>query len=393
MRIRFTLPILVIALTASFLFLAAINIQGGWLYLVDAFLWSLVLIAAVVPFLQLRTLNAQRHIPGEIYTHQNIPLTLEISHQGRWPTSFLSVQDQPPQRLFRSAAPLELPDEAKGFVVSLRTGETFSCTYHLSIAEPGIYGFEAIESGSFGPLGLIGIYRRKAVRTALVVRPTQPEGTLQQLLRQGEEAHELLQQERQQMDMLNVSHFRNYQPGDNRRMIHWKNTARRNQLTVAESRSEPLRKIHLVFDTTQQQTSELLTHGQTLAAVLVRDYLRQDYTLQCSAQPPVAKTWEKAVGWAPTRIMPLVGSWSEASWWLATLEADSEQALENWLPIALQGQGEADKLIVISSHPTSTLLRQLEEHGQYTGRRCTLYLTAGSAPSSPYLEVVSAQQN
>jgi uncharacterized protein (DUF58 family) len=390
MRIRFTLPILVIALTASFLFLAAINIQGGWLYLVDAFLWSLVLIAAVVPFLQLRTLNAQRRLPGEIYTHQNIPLTLEVSHQGRWPTSFLSIQDCPPQRLFRPAETLVLPENAKGFVVSLRANETFSYTYPLSVPEAGVYCFEAIESGSFGPLGLIGIYRRKTVRTALVVRPTQPEGTLQQLLRQGEEAHEVLQQERQQMDMLNVSHFRNYQPGDNRRMIHWKNTARRNQLTVAESRSEPLRKIHLVMDTTQHQTPALIAQSQTLAAVLIRDYLHQDYTLQCSAQPPASGTWEKAVGWAPTRIMPLVGSWSEASFWLATLEADSEQSLENWLPLALQGQGEADKLIVISAHPTPTLLRQLEEHGQYTGRRCTLYLTAGNAPSSPYLEVVSA---
>jgi hypothetical protein len=390
MRIRFTLPILVIALTASFLFLAAINIQGGWLYLVDAFLWSLVMIAAVVPFLQLRTLQAQRHLPGEVYSQQSITIRLEISHQGRWPTSFLSVQDQPPQRLFRPAEAVLLPESAKGFVVSLKAGETFCCDYELTLTEPGVYRFEALESGSFGPLGLIGIYRRKAVRTALVVRPLQPEGTLQQLLRQGEEAHELLQQERQQMDMLNVSHFRNYQPGDNRRMIHWKNTARRHQLTVAESRSEPLRKIHLILDTVETQAPELISHSQTLAGVLIRDYLHQDYTLQCSAQQPTAGRWEESVGWVPPRILPLVGSWSEASGWLATLEADSEQALEQWLPLALQGQGEADKLIVISTHANATLLRQLEEHGQHTGRRCTLYLTAGSAPSSPHLEVIHA---
>lgn len=352
--VKITGPMLIILLTAIFLFLAATNIQVGWVYLVDALLWSVVAGAVLLPLLQLRQLRLKRHFPPVAFTGQTVTVEVELENPGRWPLAFVNLEDLPPVSLRGGA--VTLPEVQKGFVVTLGYNQSYRYSYSFVPEHDGVYLFKSLRSGSFGPLGLLGLYWTQKVTSAVVVRPLPPDTVMP--LMSDEQQLALMHARRRSHHSEDISHFREYQPGDNRRSIHWKNSAKRQRLIVAEAREEPFQQALLLVDTSKSQNTERYHRLIRQAERVCHSLIENQMELICFAQNAEPAYWDKLGLASPERSLQSVRSWDMASYWLATLEPDATESLED--AMANQGLSPGEQLVVlISDNPSPELLQRL----------------------------------
>lgn len=369
---KMTTPLIVLILMAVFLFLAATNIQGGWLYLVDAFLWSIVLCAMLFPFLQLRRLRIQRHYAFHVIAGQPFMVTLNCDNPGQLAVSFLRLQDELPKRIFKVAQLPVIVEQSHGFIVSLSPGQSYSYQYQLTCQQRGVYQFEQLKVGSFGPLGLLGLYRHVKQTSAVVVKPMRPTLNAQQLAFQQLSEQSAQMRQKKSLAFQSISHFRDYQPGDNRRWIHWKNSAKQNKLIVWESREESVYRALMVVDTSISQAIGFEPRIQ-LAGSLALYFLEHQYELSLYAQASDSPVWQQVLGQVPQRSLESPGHWNEIATWLALLEPDSQQSLVSLL---LRGSKLLrTQWVVITGQPTVVMLNELEKLCRESQSLATVFYT------------------
>lgn len=356
---KITSPLLVIFITAIFLFLAATNIQGGWLYILDALLWSAVLLAFGVPFLQLRRLRVRRHLPDAplVGVPQKIQVLLE--NRSRLPLLFLNIEELP-VFVLRQNQTVSLGAD-KHFALWTAAGQKTEFQTLFSPEVAGVYLFKGFQVGSFGPLGLMGVYWKQPVPTAWVVYPQPPESGLN-ILPQG--LVQQVQQARRRSHLSeDISHFREYQKGDARNAIHWKNSARQARLIVAEAREEPFQQALLIFDTTKTVTLPAFTTLLNTAEAVCHGLLSHQMEVSCWAPEADPEYWQPLYLSPPLRQQMGVRHWEGLQYWLATLAPDALSSLEQALPNRVPSS-ENTVVILISPHfPSANTLRSLLQQG------------------------------
>lgn len=369
---KMTTPLIVLSLMAIFLFLAATNIQGGWLYLVDAFLWSIVLCAILFPFLQLRRMQIQRQYAFHVTEGQPFTVTLHCDNPGQLAVSFLRLQDEVPKRIFKVAQVPVSVEQNQGFIVSLSPGQSYSYQYQLTCQQRGVYQFERLKVGAFGPLGLLGLFRHIKQASAVVVKPMRPTLNAQQVAFQQLSEQSAQMRQKKSLAFQSISHFRDYQPGDNRRWIHWKNSAKQNKLIVWESREESVYRALVVVDTSTSQALGF-EHRIQLAGSLALYFLEHQYELALYAQASDSPLWQQVLGQVPQRSLESPGHWNEIATWLALLEPDSQQTLVT----LLQSRAKLlrTQLVVITGQPTVAVLNELEQFCRESQSLATVFYT------------------
>ena len=86
-------PAIVLIMIGLFLFFAATNVQSGWLYVMDALIWSLLFFSVALPFWQMRRLEITRHHPSIVYEEEPFEISLKIENNGRRTLAFLEFED------------------------------------------------------------------------------------------------------------------------------------------------------------------------------------------------------------------------------------------------------------------------------------------------------------
>ncbi len=321
---KFTAPLIVLFLTAIFLFLAATNIQGGWLYFVDALLWSVVLLGFLMPLFQSRRVQLERYTQGALLTGQPLTLFTQLKNLSRWPLSFMNLTEYRPQAL-RTLSPDTDHVLAQDFIDHLKPKSIHTLKSEYTPTQPGIHTLEKALTGSFGALGLLGVYRKQPHRFAFVVKPTPPEIGLKVNSPELQQALKSAHQPQQNPE--DISHFRDYQPGDNRRAIHWRNSARQQSLVVGEARQDPLQRASLWVNVHAGQAREVATAVMTQAIAVAHLLHEQQLVLHCEAPPAQLEFWQDYGLLVPQRRMEEAKTWEELAQWLAHLEQDAPAAL------------------------------------------------------------------
>ncbi len=332
-RLKLTAPLLVLFATAIFLFLAATNIQGGWLYFVDALLWSVVLVGALLPLLQIRSVLISRQLKSKAVVKHPVTLETRLQAGGKLPLSFINLTEYVPvayragdmsgSTTSKRTAP-EVLD--KSFVEILKRGDTHIQSTRFVPELPGIHVMEMAQTGSFGPLGLMGVYKKQHSPFAFVVHPVAPEGSLKAL--SPDQLVALKHAHQRSLQQEDISHFREYQAGDSRRQIHWRNTARRQSLVVGEARQEPLQRAALWVDIHKNQPRETALKIMEQAAIVGNMLLAEDLVLDSFAPPAHEPFWEKLALLPPQREISSLKSWESLSPWLAHLEQDAPEGFQ-----------------------------------------------------------------
>ena len=237
-------------IAAILVFFLARLTQVGWLYLMDALLWGIVLLSAILPWLGIAFLDAQRKLtwgegsdgPAEGPAEgDEVEIGLSLRNRGFWPKFFLSLSYD------CSLAPPE-DRQFRFFISKLAGSSEFPLAATVAAYRRGLHSMEPVLADASAPFGL---FRRRArldhPQPVLVYPRIYP---LNRLYMVDGLAGETIHAQKSRLGM-ETAGSRPYFPGDPRRHIHWRNTARMGRPMVREFEDPKDHTLHLLFDATQ----------------------------------------------------------------------------------------------------------------------------------------------
>ncbi len=227
--------------------------QIGWLYLLDAMIWSLVAISALLPWWSLKSLRIEREVrlpslssgrpdPALPIEGGTVEVRLKVTNRGRLGRYFIKVVED---------CPLDNPEaRSRTFLlptVGARSDVAFS--YTAACYRRGKYASATAVLETAAPLGLFVRRRRYDLPLAVTVYPAYFE-------MQGVPVTSDVSADQGQMVRASAaSDFygsREYQRGDPLRHIHWRNTARLGQFVVKEFEEASQGSIAVAFETSRE---------------------------------------------------------------------------------------------------------------------------------------------
>ena len=212
---RIAKPAFVVCL-GLILYLIATNAGAGWLYVVAAGIGGVIVVAAPLPWWNVRGVEVARRNPILATAGEPFECSLEMRNTGRLARHLLEVED-------RLAG-----DAGRAVAVRVRRNEPEVVRYTIENPRRGIYsgGEVVIESGA--PFGLFYGCRRTWATSDLVVYPT----TFDVAGLPPSAAVDAERGDRSESSTLHRGHggefwgVREYRPGDPARLVAWKRSAR-----------------------------------------------------------------------------------------------------------------------------------------------------------------------
>lgn len=247
--------------------------QGGF---VSWFLFTALLpfvlypfVLSVVPLNKVtvtRTFHRKQYQAGE-----TMEVLLQINIRRFMPVLYLIVKDHIPDQLGRDA------DGARAILFPLFQKE-LKHTYRIKHVGRGEHHFQSVvvETGDF-----LGLYAKRVVLPCQDVRLVYPEFH-QVVFRQdeafyehGQHASPILNHSETAM----VSGVRNYMPGDRLTWIHWKATAKKNELMTKEFEERKSQDSFLILDqAASPHFEELVSLSASLTHIILKEDVGMGYT-------------------------------------------------------------------------------------------------------------------
>ena len=223
--------------------------QIGWLYLLDAMIWSMLALSAFLPWWSLRSLRVERAVwlPSPPNGRQDLALPIEggaveirlrVTNRGRLARHFIKVVED---------CPLDAPEaRPRTFLlptVGARSDVAFS--YTTACYQRGLYTSATAVLETTVPLGLFVRRRRYDLPLTVTVYPAYYE------MKGVPVTSDVWAEQGQMVRSSAASDFygsREYQHGDPLRHIHWRNTARLGQFVVKEFEEPSQGSIAVAFE-------------------------------------------------------------------------------------------------------------------------------------------------
>src|SRR5215212_5702684 len=79
---------------AFILYLIATNSGAGWLYVVAAVIGAVVIVAAPLPWWNVRSIEVERRAPLQATAGEPLECTVEVRNTGRLPRHLLEIEDR-----------------------------------------------------------------------------------------------------------------------------------------------------------------------------------------------------------------------------------------------------------------------------------------------------------
>ena len=234
-----------LAVIALLFYFFANQTQVGWLYVMTAMAVGLWLAAFFIPRGILRTLALTRRVNGttlptelELYVGDPLTVELELKNDSRFPALQLRGEETCP------AAPAD--DRAQPFFIpAIPPRSTVTLTYATTCARRGWFDFPPAPIGTRAPFGFFAARRDLPTATGLLVFPEYRELDRLALFDRQPAPQNVFARLGVGGEFVGV---REYRPGDSRRHVHWRSTARAGQLIVKEFAEETQPGLTLALD-------------------------------------------------------------------------------------------------------------------------------------------------
>lgn len=220
--------------------------QVGWLYLLDAVLWGIIILSVVLPWLGVGFLSAHRRLDHQA-SSKNVPgpsegeqvrIELCLNNHAFWPRFFLNVFYD---------CPMAAPGSRlrKFFLAKLGHSSHTTMVSTVEAYQRGMHQLGPVVVDSSVPFGLFR--RRVQFATPLSVLVYPQVYPLHRLSLLDDWQGMAPQYEKSRVGLETVG-ARHYFPGDPRRYIHWRTTARIGQPMVREFEDQKDQTLCLLFD-------------------------------------------------------------------------------------------------------------------------------------------------
>jgi uncharacterized protein (DUF58 family) len=209
--------------------MAAANTMAGWLYVLCGVGVALLILAAILPTRSLKDLKIERSPLSPVHVGDALFVDISLRNLSPHTKGWLWVQDQIPQ---------VLGDSPQSVVDEIGPRQTYTWHYCLEPQRRGLYQWEDLVLRTGAPLGLFWSRRVRKVYTQAVVYPRVfPLDCCPILDEVGPAARQMPIQQtassKAGQEGLTRS-LRPYRWGDPMRLVHWRSSARFDELQVRE---------------------------------------------------------------------------------------------------------------------------------------------------------------
>jgi uncharacterized protein (DUF58 family) len=222
--------------------LGALVGQSNMLLLVFGLMLGPFVLSGQVTLATLSGLTVSRKLPQHAIAGENFTVRLKLSNRKRlFPSWMIAVRDR-----ISNAAEVFYP--AALFTHVNARGER-EASYQVRPARRGVYDFGSLQVASQFPLGLVERSFETGADAELIVYPRL--GRLTSRWNETEPSRAQLSERTTNRPGPYDDDFhrlREYRPGDSTRRIHWRTTARRNELTVREFQINRAQRLLLLVD-------------------------------------------------------------------------------------------------------------------------------------------------
>ena len=274
---------------------AAGNTGNNLLYLVLAMMFAVLFASFLLSEYSLENLYLERDLPRRVHAGAEFTLTYRIQNRKRWLASYaVLLEDRAPPgrdasarrrfRLGRLIQPLELgPSRTAALIVRVPAGRSETAAVRSCEPRRGRAHWERVSLSTRYPFGFFVKSRTVALPAEVVVFPAllpeEPDVPAPAAL-QG------LVPTRRRGSGGELWKFRDYQPDDSLRWIHWKTSARAGKLLVREQEEEQERLVTLRLRLSGPRPAEddpARERAVSEAASLARHFIARDFEVRLEA--------------------------------------------------------------------------------------------------------------
>ena len=254
--------------------LAAVNTRINLMYLVAGLMIS-AMAASMLFSRVVRRIEVTRSAAGPFVAGHAVKVRLTLRNANPRATAFTVVA------LDHAAGPSRVKLHAVS-AVQLAAGGSQSFTYTCTFPRRGIYRFTHVLLKSRFPFGLFEMQFEQPLEQEVVVYPATgsmkglPDGHADNLGQRTQAQNTPGQDE--------FSNLRDYRPDDNPRRIHWRTSARLQQLHVMEFHGLPAKSVEIEFDPAVRKGADgqAFEKAARFAATLADRMLSDGYNLRFS---------------------------------------------------------------------------------------------------------------
>jgi len=229
-------------------FLARVT-QVGWLYLVDAVLWGTLILSAILPWLSVVLISARLRLDVEGAGAANVSpsegdqIRIQVSLRNH------AIFPRFVFRLYYDCLLANPESRLRRFFVTQLAGlGQISLVSSMEAYQRGLYHLGPVEIESSAPFGLFRRRARLSPPQRVLVLPKVYK--IRQCFVVDELCGVVLESRKSRLGTDPVG-SRHYLPGDPRRHIHWRNTARVGRVMVREFEDPNEQNLYLLFDAIQ----------------------------------------------------------------------------------------------------------------------------------------------
>lgn len=234
-RLSFTREGRIIVIISIALGFAAINTGNNLLYLLLGWVLSFIIASGVLSELSMRGLTVERRPPPKVVAGQPFLMELAIcNHKPKLASFSIEVEDTVGGR----------PIDKRCYFLKIPPNKTQRTSYRHTIMRRGRYRLEGYRIATRFPFGLFRKSRDVDSETELLVYPplvpvTRPSPTASA---RGETSAAAVGRRGEFFGL------REHRPGDDRRDVHWRSTARSGRVMVREYQDEHTRRVTVLLD-------------------------------------------------------------------------------------------------------------------------------------------------
>ncbi len=297
-----------------------------------------------VTFTMLKRLHVTRELPSQVIAGERLMVDIAVTNDKWWFSSWLMIvtdriQNENENLLARLLF-VRIPANSE------RLGQ-----YEICLMQRGRYQFGPLRIASRFPLGLTERGLDFLEEADLLVLPRL--GKLTNIWhRTSQQATELVEQEQQRRSAFDdeFHSIREYRKGDNPRAIHWRTSARQNELMVREYRQSRDRHTVLLLDLWEpknktEQDIQNVELAISFAATICIEQMKRGGR---NAKVRVSSAGETVSHWhgeaTPGNMEPLLCN-------LAEVQSNTAPNISELVEVAAKSRSANTQIVLITTHP------------------------------------------
>lgn len=278
------------AVAALILYLFANQTQVGWLYVMSAVLFGLLIVSWILNRGSVTGITLERRIePQDLYEDEAASIEITLRTARRMPTFQLNLWEN---------CPIAPPEEREKHLFIPILSDQIAFTYTVINDRRGVHTFPSIKVSSRAPFGYFQRQKRLNTPTRTLIYPVVKPLTRFSLFDRQIAAERVSLRTGLGSEIIGT---RPYRAGDSPRHIHWRSVARTGNLISKEFSEETEPGVTLIFDRWYPHPND---HKHTpfewaiKCAMSIADYVyRNRYPLYLSADQSDLATPTGALAW------------------------------------------------------------------------------------------------